>query len=121
MCQYLIGHLKHYVKLLTCGDVVFLSGGNRYKALLSIQHQLLLPQTTYLLTKHLWLVREFHRVTCFLIRLSPQFEMHFDWSLNSNIPVSRCFEHNGNLTAKRLLLFFHPKVACKQGYQQEHF
>lgn len=37
MCQHLISHLKHYVKLLTCGDVVFLSGGNPYKALMSIQ------------------------------------------------------------------------------------
>ena len=94
-----------HIKLLTGRDMVFLHGGNPYKALLFIQQQLL-SQTNYLLTKHLWLVCEFHRVTCFFIRLALQFEMHFDWSLYSSIPVRRCFEHNGNLPAKRFLFFF---------------
>lgn len=45
MCQHLIGHLKHYVKLLTCGDVVFLSGGNPYKELMSIQQIIIINKS----------------------------------------------------------------------------
>ena len=35
MCQQLIGYLKHVkiIAIFTCGDTVFLSGGNPYKAL----------------------------------------------------------------------------------------